>query len=65
MFYAFKMISTLSTFTISFRSAQTDGERGESFGNTHPKSMQKICLLLKYCLPIFRLTEPRIGRPRQ
>ena len=31
-----------------------DGERWVSFGNTHPKSLQKICLLLKYCHTPFR-----------
>jgi len=36
------------------RFARADGERWESFGNTHPKSLQKICLLLKYCLYTFR-----------
>ena len=36
------------------RFARADGERWVSFGNTHPKSLQKICLLLKYCHTPFR-----------
>ena len=42
------------------RFARADGERWESFGNTHPKSLQK-CLLLKY----FRITYWADGATRR
>ena len=56
---------THSKFPTAVAALRADGERGESFGNTHPKSLSKDKALRVLPRTNFGLTEPRIGRPRQ